>query len=216
MTHSLDFLLLASSLFTALEHPDQGNYNAANAFLEAFCQQRHNLHLPTSVLSVRLIDRMGFFATHPATAGKMKSQGFYFVREQAFLTSVAHSLSTSCPSSPPALSPKPATSPWFNPAHTPSWACAPATPSTTRPSWRRNRRMRLYHNVTPLPLPRTTTPTYLAPFTFIITPLRVLLSLAQHDPDMLLAPSGAKSSRTGSANAQWSIDCSRMRGWIRG
>ena len=74
----LEFFFLTSSLFTAIEHPVQGNSNSANTFLEAFCQYRHHLGLPASVLNICPIDGVGFFATNPVAKKKMKAQGFYF------------------------------------------------------------------------------------------------------------------------------------------
>ena len=47
-------------LSTVLGQPGQGNYNAANTFMESFCQYRHSLGLPASVLNICPIEGVGF------------------------------------------------------------------------------------------------------------------------------------------------------------
>ena len=142
--HPLDFLLFTSSLFTAIEHPGQGNYNAANTFLEAFCQYRHSLGLTASVLNICPIDRIGFFADNPCARQKMKNQGFYFLDENAFLEFANSSILNS--------EPRPASqerSIWKNPSHLFMGLHSPLPLShpANRASWRRDRRMGFYHNV---------------------------------------------------------------------
>jgi len=72
MGQSLDFFWLASSLVTVVDQPGQGNYNAANTFLEAFCQYRHSQVLPASVLNICPIDGVGFVAENPIARRNMK------------------------------------------------------------------------------------------------------------------------------------------------
>ncbi|KKA22694.1 Fatty acid synthase, partial [Rasamsonia emersonii CBS 393.64] len=56
---SLDFFVLASSMVTIVERPGQGNYSAANTFLEAFSQYRQALSLPASVQDWQFRYRQG-------------------------------------------------------------------------------------------------------------------------------------------------------------
>lgn len=140
--HSLDFFLLTSSLFTTIEHPGQGNYNAANTFLEAFCQYRHSLGLAASVLNICPIDRIGFFADNPSAGQKMKEQGFNFLDENAFLDFATSSILNSLPH------PSPKGTAWKNPCHLfmGLHSSLALSDPTNRASWRRDRRMGFYHN----------------------------------------------------------------------
>ena len=78
----LDFFFMSSSTVTIVNQPGQGNYNAANTFLEAFCQYRYSLGLPASVLNICPIDDVGFVAENPKN---LKAQGLYFLQETDFL-----------------------------------------------------------------------------------------------------------------------------------
>ena len=143
--HSLDFFLLTSSLFTTIEHPGQGNYNAANTFLEAFCQYRHSLGLAASVLNICPIDRIGFFANNPSARQKMNDQGFHFLDENAFLDFATSSILNSDPRPSPQTRKGTA---WKNPCHLFMGLHSPLALSdpANRASWRRDRRMGFYHN----------------------------------------------------------------------
>ena len=140
--HSLDFFLLTSSLFTTIEHPGQGNYNAANTFLEAFCQYRHSLGLAASVLNICPIDRIGFFKDNPSARQKMQEQGFHFLDENAFLDFATSSILNSEPQ------PSQKGSAWKNRCHLFMGLYSPLALSdpANRASWRRDRRMGFYHN----------------------------------------------------------------------
>jgi len=147
MRQPLEFFLLTSSLFTAIEHPGQGNYNAANTFLEAFCQYRHHLGLPASVLNICPIDAIGFFAKNPLAKKKMKTQGFYFLGERAFLDFAEASILGSAP--PSVERPVGARGGWRNSRQTFMGLKSELHLDNpkNRASWRRDRRMAMYHNV---------------------------------------------------------------------
>ena len=185
--HSVDFFLLTSSLFTTIEHPGQGNYNAANTFLEAFCQYRHSLGLPASVLNICPIDRIGFFADNPSARHKMKEQGFHFLDENAFLDFATSSILNSEPQ------PLKEGSAWKNRCHLFMGLYSPLALSdpANRASWRRDRRMGFYHNAssssslnqaTSVSLTSTSNPQDEA--------LATLLLSARSDHSLLAQPSG--------------------------
>ncbi|KAL9069901.1 MAG: hypothetical protein Q9161_005215 [Pseudevernia consocians] len=143
----LEFFSLTSSLFTAIEHPGQGNYNSANTFLEAFCQYRHHLGLPAWVLNICPIDGVGFFATNSVKKKKMEAQGFYFLGEQAFLDFAELFILNS---SPPSVNWRiDAWSAWRNSRQTFMGLRSELhlDDPKNRASWRRDRRMALYHNL---------------------------------------------------------------------
>lgn len=150
----LDFFFMSSSTVTIHHVPGQGNYNAANTFLEAFCQYRHSLGLPASVLNVCPIDDVGFVAENPAARKALKAQGHYFLREQDFLDclhlslvnsqSPANATRTKLSNQQPLIP-----SPWVNTGQI-IMGLRPdlhlADPKTRNP-WSRDRRMGIYHNI---------------------------------------------------------------------
>jgi hypothetical protein len=153
--HSLDFFWLASSIVTAIDQPGQGNYKAANTFIEAFCQYRHSLGLPASVLSICPIDNVGFFTENAWAVRKAKSQGQYFLGEKEFLNYMEASLLNSSPQgsfggdSPATISSSGPTTSWETKGHLIMGLRSdlhlddPKNPI----NWRRDCRMGLYHNI---------------------------------------------------------------------
>ena len=97
MDQPLDFFFMASSTATIVNLPGQGNYYAANTFLEAFCQYRHSLGLPASVLNICPIDDVGFVANDHAARKSLKARRHYFLQEQDFLDFLQLSLLSSQP-----------------------------------------------------------------------------------------------------------------------
>jgi acyl carrier protein len=148
---SLDFFWLASSLITAIDQPGQGNYMASNTFMEAFCQYRHSLGLPASVLNICAIEGVGFVAENPIARRNVKAQGLYFLGEREFLDMVELGMR----GDPPALS---AASPSSSPPR--AWSNSGQIfmglrsemhldDPSNRTNWRRDRRMGTYHNDAP-------------------------------------------------------------------
>lgn len=82
---ALDFFIMASSMVTIVEQPGQGNYSAANTFLEAFTQYRRSQSLPAAVLNICPIEDVGFVAENAFARKNMKAQGLYFLREAELL-----------------------------------------------------------------------------------------------------------------------------------
>lgn len=76
---------MTSSLVTLIDQPGQGNYAAANTFLESFTQYRRKHGLAAAVLGVCPVDDIGFVAENPAIRKKLKSQGLYFLPERELL-----------------------------------------------------------------------------------------------------------------------------------
>lgn len=154
--HSLDFFFLASSINTVIDQPGQGNYKAANTFLEAFSQYRHSLGLPASVLSICPIDNAGFFTENSWAVRVAKSQGQYFLGEKEFLDCVEASLLNSSPQERSCSSGTMATasssilvSPWETSGHIVMGLRSELhleDPKNTT-NWRRDPRMGMYHNI---------------------------------------------------------------------
>jgi len=148
LNQPLDFFSLASSIVTIVDQPGQGNYKAANTFLEAFCQYRHSLRLPASVLNICPIDGVGFVAENPIAKKKLKAQGLYFLREQEFLDFLELSIFNSHSSMATKTSPKLSVS-WTNASQLVMGLKSELhlDDPSNQTNWRRDRRMGIYHNI---------------------------------------------------------------------
>ena len=144
----LDFFLLASSLVTVVDQPGQGNYNASNTFLEAFCQYRHSMSLPASVLNICPIEGIGFVAETPQARRNLKAQGLYFLGEKElmdYIESCIWDIRVLERKANPVVE---AGSSWHNPGQLIMGLRSevPLQDPNNRTNWRRDRRMAIYHN----------------------------------------------------------------------
>ena len=144
---SLEFFIMTSSLSTVLYQPGQSNYNAANTFMESFCQYRHNLGLPASVLNVCPIEGIGFVAENSEARKKLKSQGHCFLNDRALLEFLELAILNSNPRKPD-MSNDSCEQSWENNSHIVMGLRSeiPLDDPSNRTTWRRDRRMGLYHN----------------------------------------------------------------------
>ncbi|KAI1374459.1 hypothetical protein F4677DRAFT_461487 [Hypoxylon crocopeplum] len=147
---SLDFFFLASSLVTIADSLGQGNYVAANMFIEAFCRYRHSLGLPASVLNIGPVTDVGFVAENAHAMHNIKAQGLYMLGEREFLDFLELGLLDSFPtdsgsSAPCAIPP----TPWCNSTQVVMGLRSEQDldDPNNRTMWRRDRRMGIYHNV---------------------------------------------------------------------
>ena len=148
--HPLDFFWLASSLSSVVEQPGQGNYAAACTFLEAFCQYRHSLGLPASVLNICPVLGVGYVAENQKAKSTMEGRGLYSLGECEFLDFVTLGLADSVPSPDDACCPAAVPStPWRNEAQVFMGLRSrfDLSDPDNRLIWRRDRRMGFYHNV---------------------------------------------------------------------
>jgi len=74
---SLDFFWLASSIITVVDQAGQGSYSDGCAFLEAFCQYRHSLNLPASVLNICPISGSEYVEENKAARKSLIAQSLY-------------------------------------------------------------------------------------------------------------------------------------------
>lgn len=163
--HDLDFMVMASSINTIVESPGQGNYSAANTFLEAFAQYRRSLSLPASVLNICAIEDVGYVAENAFAKKNIKSQGLYSLREKELLDFFELSIRLS----PASTTPRPGMPsslvenqeaeighhgkstqhhPWSSKGQIVMGLRSEAdlNDTNTRTNWRRDRRMGFYHN----------------------------------------------------------------------
>ncbi|KAF5721025.1 polyketide synthase [Fusarium mundagurra] len=151
----LDHFWLASSAVTFADQPGQGNYKSGCIFTESFCQYRHSLGLPASVLSICGIEDVGYLAENPSALRSIKLQGLHTVREKEFLESVEASLFNSAPSSHCSAHgsfqdlTSSGWSPWKNNGHILMGMRSHLhlDDANNPTNWRRDRRMGAYHNV---------------------------------------------------------------------
>ncbi|GKZ52099.1 hypothetical protein AbraIFM66951_011433, partial [Aspergillus brasiliensis] len=68
-----DFFVLFASLSGNLGYYGQSNYAAANTFLDAFVQFRHNLNLPASVIDLGAVEDVGFVSRHPEILNRLNN-----------------------------------------------------------------------------------------------------------------------------------------------
>jgi aryl carrier-like protein len=146
----LDFFWLASSVITAVDQPGQGNYSASNTFLEAFCQYRLGLGLPTAVLGICPIKGVGFVAESAVAQRNTKAQGIYSLGESEYLgyveLSILAAMSKSPSASVPSILPPVA---WKNDGQIVMGLRSELDleDPNNRTNWRRDRRMGSYHNI---------------------------------------------------------------------
>ena len=150
LDQKLDFFFLASSVVTTTHSPGQGNYCAANTYLEALCQYRRGLGLPASVLGICPIRGAGFVASSARAQRNMKAQGLYSLNEQAYLDFVEHSLLyNTCPAVVAPESSPQSFSSWKNESHVVMGLRSELDlqDPNNKTNWRRDRRMGSYHNM---------------------------------------------------------------------
>jgi NADPH:quinone reductase-like Zn-dependent oxidoreductase/SAM-dependent methyltransferase len=72
----LEHFVLFSSLSSWVGTPGQGNYVAANSFLDAFAHYRRSLGLPALAVNWGRLDEVGYIARHPEIREMLTRRGF--------------------------------------------------------------------------------------------------------------------------------------------
>lgn len=73
-TYPLDFFVLFSSVSSIIGNPGQGNYAAANAFLDSFCNFRKKQNLPATTINWGAL-KLGILLRNPKVAKHLESNG---------------------------------------------------------------------------------------------------------------------------------------------
>ena len=73
---TLDFFVSFSSITSLMGNPQQGNYAAANAFLDSFSRYRRAHGLPATTINWGVISGTGYVARHPEVAEFLGRQGY--------------------------------------------------------------------------------------------------------------------------------------------
>jgi len=72
----LDLFVLFSSISSVYGNPGQGNYSAANSFLDAFSNYRHAHNLPSITINWGILGEVGFVARTEKVGSMLSSQGW--------------------------------------------------------------------------------------------------------------------------------------------
>jgi len=85
LKHPLDFFVLFSSFSSMVGNPGQGNYAAANAFLDTLAHYRRSQGLPAMAVNWGAIGEMGYLTRHGEIVEHFQRQGLAaFSREETF------------------------------------------------------------------------------------------------------------------------------------
>ncbi|MGE0127974.1 MAG: type I polyketide synthase [Blastocatellales bacterium] len=76
LNRDLDFFALFSSVSSLVGNPGQGNYCAANAFLDALAHYRRARNLPALTINWGTIGEVGYLARHREVCEHLERQGF--------------------------------------------------------------------------------------------------------------------------------------------
>ena len=80
-----DFLVLTSSLTGSVGQSTEGNYCAANAFLDGFARHRRARGLPATSLALGMIKEVGYLAEHPEIETLLARKGIKALDEEDML-----------------------------------------------------------------------------------------------------------------------------------
>ena len=138
----LDFFVLFSSISGIVGQRGQGNYAAANTFLDSFVQYRHGLGLPASAIDIGMMEDVGYLSQNPAVLEQFKATSAHTLREQDLMDTLQLVMAkrTALPSSAAGYS---------NPSQ---WVIGlrstkPLSDPSNRAIWKRDVRMSLYRNL---------------------------------------------------------------------
>ncbi|KAI4261103.1 MAG: hypothetical protein L6R42_003692, partial [Xanthoria sp. 1 TBL-2021] len=82
LDQQLDFFVLFSSISAIVGQWGQGNYAAANTFLDSFVQYRQSLGLPASAININVMEDVGYVSQNPAVLEQFKATSAHTLREQ--------------------------------------------------------------------------------------------------------------------------------------
>ena len=141
-----DFFVLFSSFSGIVGHWGQANYAAANTFLDAFTQYRHQQGLPASVLDIGAMDDVGYVSQNAEVQQHFRSTAVYALHEPELLDSLHLAILRSAP--PPSSNVSSSIG-FQNPNQIGIGlrSTLPMSSPGNRSIWKRDLRMALYRNL---------------------------------------------------------------------
>lgn len=138
----LDFFVLFSSISGIVGQWGQGNYAAANTFLDSFVQFRHSLGQPASVLDIGVMEDVGYVSQNPAVLEQFKAVSVHTLQEQDLMDALHLEMTRS-------TAPPPTTAGYVNPSQLVIGlrSTRPLSDPSNRAIWKRDVRMSLYRNM---------------------------------------------------------------------
>jgi NADP-dependent 3-hydroxy acid dehydrogenase YdfG len=100
LQHDLDFFVLFSSISGIVGNPGQASYAAANTYLDAFVQFRHQAGLAASVLDVGAMGEVGYLENNPKVKDHLAAKFGYILQEEDLLDSLELAIKQSRPAGP--------------------------------------------------------------------------------------------------------------------
>ncbi|KAL9623833.1 MAG: hypothetical protein Q9160_001824 [Pyrenula sp. 1 TL-2023] len=141
-SEDLDFFILFSSISAVMGGRGQGNYSAANMFLESFVQYRQSLGQPASSIAIGVMEDVGYVSENPAVLEQFIAAASHTLREQDLVDSLQWAM-RKC------AAPAPSTAGYCNPAQLVIGvrSTKPLSDPSNRQIWKRDIRLSLYRNL---------------------------------------------------------------------
>lgn len=138
----LDFFILFSSISCVVGQWGQGNYAAANTFLDSFVQYRQALGLPASAVDIGVMEDVGYVSQNQAVLEQFRATSTYTLREQDLMDAL-QLVMTKCTAPPPSAAG------YRNPGQLVIGlrSTKPLSDPSNRAIWKRDVRMSQYRNL---------------------------------------------------------------------
>lgn len=172
---ALDFFVMFSSTAGTCGNTAQANYAAANTFVDAFAQYRHQYGLPASTLVLGAVEKVGLLSRDPKLVQYCKNNGIYMLKEAEVLDALRR-----CIRQPFLPSPDASKAQWSIPLVTGLGDTGPPSGLEKHQIWLRDTRFISYFNLQPLS-PQ-------ADGSALNSQIRELANQIQRDPSILLLP----------------------------
>ncbi|KAI8630109.1 KR domain-containing protein [Xylariaceae sp. FL1651] len=141
----IDFFILFSSFSGIAGQPGQANYAAANTFLDAFVQYRHQNGLAASSIDIGVMGEVGFVSQNDGVRRRFERTGMRILREHHLLEALALAIQRSKPS----LGQPHKDRAYENPSQLilGLMTSTPISSPSNRVIWKNDSRMAIYHNL---------------------------------------------------------------------